>query len=232
MQLFYCPEVINGTLYLNPDESRHCFKVLRKKLGDVIHLIDGEGNFYEVRINMASQKRISFEIIKSWPEEKRPYDLHIAIAPPKNIDRFEWFLEKVTEIGIDEITPVFCDHSERKTIKKERLFKILLSATKQSLKAKLPVLNAPISFRNFILKNHSTSCYIAHCQNQNKESLKNLPSSNTTILIGPEGDFSSNEISLALKNAFTPIHLGNSRLRTETAGVVACHTVALQNEKI
>jgi len=232
MQLFYCPEILNGTLYLNPDESRHCVKVLRKKIGDVIHLIDGCGEFYEVKINLASQKKVGFEILKTWEEEKRPYKLHIAIAPTKNMDRFEWFLEKVTEIGVDEITPLFCDRSERKTIKQERLNKILLSATKQSLKAKLPVLNAPITFRDFILKNQSTSCYIAHCENQNKESLKNLPSSNTTILIGPEGDFSSNEISLALENEFTPIHLGNSRLRTETAGVVACHTVALQNEKI
>lgn len=232
MQLFYCPEIINGTLHLDPDESRHCFKVLRKKIGDTIHLIDGKGRFYETTITLASQKRISFEIIKSWTEEERPYKLHMAVAPTKNIERFEWFLEKVAEIGVDEITPIFCERSERKIIKTERLFKILLSATKQSLKSRLPIFNEAVSFRNFILKNESSTRYIAHCDDQKKESLKNVSSSNATILIGPEGDFSPGEIRFALEHKFTPIHLGNSRLRTETAGVIACHTVALQNEKV
>ncbi len=231
MQLFYCPELTKGALHLNNEESRHCIKVLRKKNGDVIHLIDGQGNFYEVKINLASQKKVGFEILKTWKEEKRPYKLHIAIAPTKNMDRFEWFLEKVTEIGIDEVTPLFCDRSERKTIKEERLNKILLSATKQSLKAKLPLLNDASSFHEFVTKTHDSHTFIAHCEDQNKESLKSMTSSNPTILIGPEGDFSPEEIRLALEHEFKPLHLGNARLRTETAGIVACHTVALQHEK-
>ena len=231
MQLFYCPEILKGTHHLNIEESRHCVKVLRKNSGDVIHLIDGCGGFYEVMINIASQKKVGFEVIKTWEEEKRPYKLHIGIAPTKNIDRFEWFLEKVTEIGIDEITPLFCDRSERKSIKKERLVKIILSATKQSLKAKTPQLNDAISFREFISKQYDSQTLIAHCEDQSKESLKNIASSNSTLLIGPEGDFSPEEIRLANERQFQSIHLGNARLRTETAGIVACHTVALQHEK-
>ena len=229
MQLFYCPEVIEETLYLNSIESKHCVKVLRKQEGDVIHLIDGEGFFYEAEITFASQKKVLFEIIKKWEDRPRNCFLHIAIAPTKSNDRFEWFLEKATEIGIDEITPIICEHSERKTIKMERMQKIILSASKQSLKAKLPVLNPVIGFKEFM--STQKNGFIAHCEEDNKKELLSVVTKDMLILIGPEGDFSSNEIDSALNSNFTPISLGNSRLRTETAGIVACHTVALHHEK-
>ena len=232
MQLFYCPEVFLGDLHLSGDESKHCVKVLRKQEGDHIHLIDGKGSFYEVRITLASQKKVLFEIVKTWQETPRSYSLHIAIAPTKNNDRFEWFLEKATEIGIDEITPIICEHSERKIIKQERMEKIILSATKQSLKAKLPVLNPTISLKEFLSKKQDVDCFIAHCEEQDKTSLQSVVVNNSLILIGPEGDFSTKEIDFALSNNFKAISLGDSRLRTETAGIIACHTIALHHEKV
>lgn len=232
MQLFYCPEVLDESHYLNSDESKHCIKVLRKIEGDLISLIDGLGGFYEVRITIASQKKVHFKIVKTWKEEIRDYKLHIAIAPTKNNDRLEWFLEKATEIGIDEITPIICHHSERKVIKEERLNKIILSATKQSLKSKIPILNSAISLKEFLSKTQSADCFIAHCKEGKKQNLQSIVSNNSIILIGPEGDFSTTEIEVALACNFTPIGLGNSRLRTETAGIVACHTIALHHEKI
>jgi 16S rRNA (uracil1498-N3)-methyltransferase len=232
MQLFYCPEVLDESYYLNSEESKHCIKVLRKTEGDLISLIDGIGGFYEVQITIASQKKVHFEIVKTWKEEIRDYKLHIAIAPTKSNDRLEWFLEKATEIGIDEITPIICQHSERKFIKEERLNKIILSATKQSLKSKIPVLNSAISLKEFLSKIHSADCFIAHCEQGIKQNLQSVVSNNSIILIGPEGDFSTTEIEVALTSNFTPIGLGNSRLRTETAGIAACHTIALHHEKI
>lgn len=229
MQLFYCPELTEGVLHLNNEESKHCVKVLRKREGDSIHLIDGVGTFYEAKITLASQKKVLFTLIKQWDELSHSYYLHIAIAPTKNNDRFEWFLEKATEIGVDEITPIICEHSERKIIKTERMQKIILSATKQSLKAKLPVLNPVISFKEFIASKKNG--FIAHCEDGSKKSLQTVVSDNMLILIGPEGDFSSKEIKSAKDHKFTPISLGNSRLRTETAGIVACHTLALHHEK-
>ena len=230
MQLFYCPELLNDTSFLSNEESVHCFKVLRKKVGDQIHLIDGAGGFYEAKITIASQKKVIFNVIKKWHQPQSHYSLHIAIAPTKNNDRFEWFLEKATEIGIDEVTPIICDHSERKMIKNERMEKIILSAAKQSLKSKLPKINKVTSFNDFLNKNHSSHCFIAHCLPNKKKKLKNEVVSDSTILIGPEGDFSSLEVEVALKNNFIPISLGSSRLRTETAGVIACHTIALHYE--
>ena len=232
MQLFYCPEVFEGSSCLNKEESKHCVKILRKQEGDIIHLIDGFGSFYKVRITLASPKQVLFEIEKTWKEEPRPYSLHIAIAPTKNNDRFEWFLEKATEIGIDEITPIICDHSERKVIKNERMEKIILSATKQSLKAKIPILNPAISFKEFLAKDYAADCFIAHCEEQDKKSLQQSIATNSIVLIGPEGDFSSNEIERALSKGIKPISLGKSRLRTETAGIVACHTIALYHEEV
>lgn len=230
MQLFYCPELLNDASFLSNEESSHCFKVLRKKVGDHIHLIDGVGGFYEAEITIASQKKVIFNVIKKWNQPQSPYSLHIAIAPTKNNDRFEWFLEKATEIGIDQVTPIICDHSERKMIKNERMEKIILSAAKQSLKSKLPKINKVTSFNDFMNKNHSSHCFIAHCFTSKKKKLKNEVVSESTILIGPEGDFSTLEVEIALKNNFIPISLGSSRLRTETAGVIACHTIALHHE--
>jgi len=230
MQLFYCPELLNDTSFLSNEESVHCFKVLRKKVGDHIYLIDGIGGFYEAEITIVSQKKVIFNILKKWNQPQSPYSLHIAIAPTKNNNRFEWFLEKATEIGIDEITPIICEHSERKMIKIERMEKIILSAAKQSLKSKLPKIHKVTSFNDFITKKHNSSCFIAHCLPSQKRKLKNHVDSESTILIGPEGDFSTLEVEVALKNNFIPISLGSVRLRTETAGVIACHTIALHHE--
>lgn len=230
MQLFYCPELLNDSSFLSNEESIHCFKVLRKKIGDHIYLIDGVGGFYEAIITFASRKKVVFNIIKKWNQPQSPYSLHIAIAPTKNNDRFEWFLEKATEIGVDEVTPIICEHSERKMIKNERMEKIILSAAKQSLKSKLPKINEVTYFNDFINKNHNSHCFIAHCLTTKKKKLKNEIVSESTILIGPEGDFTTLEVEVALKNNFIPISLGPSRLRTETAGVIACHTIALHYE--
>ena len=230
MQLFYCPELLNNSSFLSNEESFHCFKVLRKKVGDNIYIIDGIGGFYEAEITIASQKKVIFNVKKKWTQPQSPYSLHIAIAPTKNNDRFEWFLEKATEIGIDEVTPIICEHSERRMIKNERMEKIILSAAKQSLKSKLPKINNVTSFNDFVSKKYSSRCFIAHCLPSQKKKLKNEVVSMTTILIGPEGDFSTLEVEVALKNNFIPISLGSSRLRTETAGVIACHTIALHHE--
>jgi len=230
MQLFYCPELLNEYSFLSKEESLHCFKVLRKRVDDHIYLIDGIGGFYEAKITIASQKKVIFNVIKKWNQPQSPYSLHIAIAPTKNNDRFEWFLEKATEIGIDEVTPIICENSERKIIKNERMQKIIISAAKQSLKSKIPKINKVTSFNDFINKNLSSHCFIAHCLKSEKKKLKNEVVSESTILIGPEGDFTTLEVEVALKNNFIPISLGSSRLRTETAGVIACHTIALHHE--
>ena len=231
MQLFYCPDVLNDACYLNSEESKHCIKVLRKTEGDLINLIDGQGKFYEVVITIASQKKVSFDIQKTWREKESDYSLHIAIAPTKNNDRLEWFLEKATEIGVAEITPIVCQNSERRIIKHERLMKIILSATKQSLKAKVPKLNPIQTFKEFVSTKQESNCFIAHCKEEDKTYLKNVISTNNVVLIGPEGDFTSTEIDLALKQNYKAVSLGNSRLRTETAGLVACNTIALHYEK-
>jgi len=228
MQLFYCPELLNDASFLSKEESSHCFKVLRKKVGDHIHVIDGVGGFYEAEITIASQKKVIFNVIKKWNQPQRPYSLHLAIAPTKNNDRFEWFLEKATEIGVDEVTPIICEHSVRRIIKNERMEKIIVSAAKQSIKSMLPKINKITSFNDFIIKNHNTQCYIAHCLPYKKKKFINEVDSNSTILIGPEGDFSSLEVEMAIKNNFIPVSLGTSRLRSETAGVIACNTIALK----
>jgi len=233
MHLFYTPDLSSNIYTLNEIESKHCVRVLRLSTDDIIELIDGNGGFYKAKITDPNPKKCTVEIIETKKEfGKRNHYLHIAIAPTKNIDRFEWFLEKATEIGIDEITPILCEHSERKTIKNERLEKILISAVKQSIKAYKPKLNDLTSYTNFIKQNIDGEKYIAHCEENQKHLLKNSykQGQNTIILIGPEGDFSTLEISLAKENNYKEISLGESRLRTETAGVVACHTINIINE--
>lgn len=216
---------------LNGFESKHCIKVLRKSSGDQIKITDGVGNLLTAKILDADFKRCSFEVIEREKTEKLAPPLHIAIAPTKNIERFEFFLEKSTEIGISEITPVICFHSERKTIKVERLNKKIVSACKQSRNYHFPVLN-DISSLSEIMKSSYKRKLIAHCDDSKKVELKTLKIKEPTlILIGPEGDFSKDEIELALKSGFEPISLGNSRLRTETAGIVACTTINLNYEK-
>jgi 16S rRNA (uracil1498-N3)-methyltransferase len=236
MQLFYHPEAlqINQELAFDKDESRHIVKVLRKQAGDKLQLTNGKGDFFTSEIIDAHHNKCVIQLLDKETPEPLPYYLHLAVAPTKLNDRYEWFLEKAVEIGVNEITPIICDHSERTIIKEERYEKIILSATKQSLKAELPKLNRAVSFTDFI-KIHSSSVtnkYIAHCapgeKNSLKESLK--PKEQILILIGPEGDFSEKEITLAIENGFSPVSLGTSRLRTETAAVVACHSVAFVNE--
>lgn len=229
MQLFYTPDIaLHHTL--STQESHHAIKVLRLQKGSQIHVIDGIGGFYKASIAIPNPKACIITIDESVSEyEKRPYYLHMAVAPTKNIDRFEWFLEKATEIGIDEITPIISAHSERKIIKPERCERILISAAKQSIKAYLPKLNPLVSAEDFIKSiKPNVNCYMAHCYNTPKVPLKevllNSPE-NITIMIGPEGDFSLEEVDIATAKNIATISLGNSRLRTETAGIAACHSV-------
>ena len=226
MQLFYLENPENEII-LSPEESKHATKVLRKKEGDILNFTDGKGNFYKAEITLADSRKCRLQIVSSKQKEKQHnYHLHIAIAPTKNMDRFEWFLEKATEIGIDEITPIICSRSERKVIKTERCNKILLSAMKQSLKFHLPKLNKAISLTDFIKQDLKGAKYIAHCEDGEKNELKTVSKAEKTlILIGPEGDFSPKEIELVLQNHFKAVSLGTSRLRTETAGIVAVHTI-------
>ncbi|WP_319589935.1 16S rRNA (uracil(1498)-N(3))-methyltransferase [uncultured Draconibacterium sp.] len=233
MQLFYVPTISGAEVILNETESKHAIRVLRLNEGDQIELIDGKGGFYRARITDANPKKCKLSIIDSQTEfGKKDFHLHIAIAPTKNIDRTEWFLEKCTEIGIDEITPLLSEHSERKVIKPERLEKILVSAMKQSVKAYLPKLNELTKFSDLLQQATETKKYIAHCNEGEKPHLKNVIKSgeNVLILIGPEGDFSPEEVDMALQSGFNAISLGDARLRTETAGVVACHIVNLAND--
>lgn len=236
MQLFYNPNISETAkeVTFDKEESRHIVKVLRMKEGDSFKITNGKGSFFDAEIISANTKGCLVKILSIETSLPLPYQLHLAVAPTKLNDRYEWFLEKATEIGISEITPIICDHSERKVIKPERYEKILQSAMKQSLKAYLPVLNEAISFRDFVIseKTSKGSKYIAHCEETDKNSLKSLllPKEKTTILIGPEGDFSSEEIELAKANGYVPVTLGESRLRTETAAIVACHSVAFVNE--
>ena len=234
MNLFYTPDITPDFYLLNETESKHCVKVLRLRNEDKIFLIDGRGGFYKAEIIDDNPKKCLVKIIETKKEyNKRDFYVHIAIAPTKNIDRFEWFLEKATEIGIDEITPIICQHSERKVIKPERLNKVITSAIKQSLKAYHPILNNIIKFDDFIKKDFQGNKFIAHCYNNNLMSLKNAATGkkDVIILIGPEGDFSIDEVKKAVDNDYTEISLGKSRLRTETAGVVACHTINLLNDE-
>ncbi len=231
--MFYTPDILISP-FLPEEESQHAIRVLRLQAGDHIELIDGKGGYYKAEIIFPHHKRCEVRILETQTEfHKRPYHLHIAIAPTKNIERLEWFAEKATEIGIDEITPVICRFSERKIIKHDRLEKILISAMKQSLKAYLPKLNEQCTFEQFLKRTDPGQRFIAHCYDENSKKLLSslyVPKQNATILIGPEGDFSPEEVEQALKAGFVPVSLGESRLRTETAGVVACHTVNLLEE--
>ncbi len=235
MQLFYDPDFHLNNFTLNAVESKHCIKVLRHSKGDKISVLNGNGSIYSAEITDANPKACKLAIIKEIKEERRNYSLHIAVAPTKNIDRFEWFLEKSTEIGIEQITPIICEHSERKVIKPERLEKIITAATKQSLKAYRPILNPVICYSDFIEKEFTDdNKYIAHCSDSPKELLNICyqPNTNALILIGPEGDFSLSEIEKALKKDYVAISLGKARLRTETAAIMGCATFNIMNQII
>lgn len=237
MNLFYTPDIDpdNNFYTLNEDESKHCVRVLRMKEGDTIRLIDGKGSFYEAVISDANPKRclVSIESIHSDPG-KRDFIIHIAVAPTKNTDRLEWFLEKATEIGIDEISPIECEHSERAVVKTDRLNRVITAAMKQSMKAFHPLLRELRSFKEVVLESEAFEGqkFIAHCRPGEKRSLKEayMKGKNALILIGPEGDFSIDEVKFATEKGFVPVSLGTSRLRTETAAVVACHTINLLND--
>lgn len=234
MHLFYTPDIQpdHSQYFLSEEESKHCVRVLRLQNGDGVKLIDGRGGFYEAEITDAHPKRVILQINKVALEfGKRNHYLHIAVAPTKNIERLEWFLEKATEIGIDEISLIICQRSERKDVKTDRLNKIITSAIKQSLKAYHPVLNEPVSFNKFITQNLITQNFIAHCEPGDKAELKAeiKPNGNYLVMIGPEGDFSPTEIDAALQSGFKAITLGESRLRTETAALEACFELNFLN---
>jgi 16S rRNA (uracil1498-N3)-methyltransferase len=215
---------------LTSEESWHCAKVLRKKTGDNIQLIDGIGNFYEGVLEIVSDKKCTANVT-SGPilQDKRNYYLHLAIAPTKQIDRIEWMIEKAVEIGIDEISFISCKNSERTVIKIDRIIKIVESAVKQSLQAYLPKINDLTSFKEIINSRSAGQKLIAHCYNEEKNDLKQTEFKNksTLILIGPEGDFSMDEVDMALKNNFKAVSFGSNRLRTETAGLYVCQAASL-----
>ncbi len=225
MQLFYTKNIQDNIAMLAEEEARHAMQVLRKRVGDELDLIDGAGSFYRGEIIEGNKKQCLIKITEKRFLERSGPKLTIAIAPTKNIDRIEWFVEKVTEIGVDEIIPLQCERSERKRIRVDRLEKIILSATKQSLKAYLPRVQALTSFKDFMNQDyHAYDRYIAYCNDEHLTHLRDSisPGTNTIILIGPEGDFSETEVTLAKSKKYKGISLGDSRLRTETAGVVAC----------
>lgn len=235
MQLFYAPEISLPRYTLPEEESKHCIRVLRMTIGDELHLTDGKGNMYRCKVVSDNVKRCEVEVVETTHEyERMTYGLVMAVAPTKIIDRFEWFLEKATEIGVSEVYPIECDHSERRQIKHEREEKVITAAVKQSLKAYHPTLHDITSVRDVMAMDFDGEKYIAHCDGDFGERayLGNLvkKGANTLILIGPEGDFSKEEINFALQNGFKAISLGRERLRTETAAVVATTVVATINK--
>ena len=235
MQLFYYQDINQSTetFSFDKEESRHIIKVLRKRDNDILFVTNGLGEIFKTEIILASDNKCTVKVLSVEKTETPSIRLHLVVAPTKMNERYEWFLEKATEIGVSQITPVLCDHSERKIVKTERFDKIILSAMKQSNQSFLPKFNEPIAFKDFITKEISGQKYIAHCEETDKKSLKQLLQNNgdITILIGPEGDFSEKEIAQALENGYLPVSLGNTRLRTETAAIVACHSVAFANEQ-
>ena len=234
MNLFYCPDISDSTGHLSPDESAHCIKVLRHRKGDFIQVTDGKGSVCEARIVSDNPRSCTFQITRRNPFDfPHPCTIHIAIAPTKNMERFEWFLEKSVELGTDTITPLICRRSERKTVNRDRLHKLIISSVKQSFVPFMPVMNDPEDFNTFLEGTARTSAmkYIGHCGNTERLWIRDtyVRGSDTILLIGPEGDFTPEEIEMAVRYDFIPVKLSDSRLRTETAGVVACHTIHLLN---
>ena len=237
MELFYSGNTDGKTVVLEDDEAMHCVKVLRHRAGDMIHVIDGKGTLYSCRLASCSPKTAEAEIvetIQNW--NSRPYTLEMAVCLTKNMDRYEWFAEKACETGTDTIVPVIGDHSERKTVKTDRLRKILLSAAKQSLKAEIPEVKEPLTVREYVgnMKDSGSLKLMAYCFEDEdtprisiEEALRGMPARcrSVSVLIGPEGDFSREEAETAVRNGFIPVHLGQSRLRTETAALAAVFAV-------
>lgn len=232
MCLFYAPDIEQNAV-LPEEESGHAIRVLRLKEGDEILLTNGKGSFFRAIIVIAHPKKCVLTVSEQWKQESLwPFHLHIAVAPTKHMDRMEWFVEKATEIGIDAITCLNCRLSERREIKTARLEKILISVMKQSQKALLPDLSGMTAFDDFVKRSFDGRKFIAHCEAGEKPLLKHLyhPAENAVILIGPEGDFSLDEIKIAIQQGFEPISLGKSRLRTETAALAACQTIHVLNQ--
>lgn len=234
MQIFYANDIKGDSYVFDEKESKHIVRVLRMTKGDLVTLIDGKGNLYRGIIKNPDQRSCSIDITGMEKDfGKRDYRLHIAISPLKNPERFEWFIEKSVEIGIDEITPLICINTEKPGIKTERLNNIIISAMKQSLKTTKPVLNKPCLFNDFIAGTFTGKLLIAHCNEafeRSKISDVCFKNENVTILIGPEGDFREEEIFKATELKYLPVHLGASRLRTETAGIAACHSIYFINQ--
>jgi 16S rRNA (uracil1498-N3)-methyltransferase len=227
MNIFYCTETNGRQAILNPEESAHCIRVLRMQKGDHAIIIDGRGGMYDAVISKPDSKQCHLEIVKSIDHKKnREFTLHIAIAPTKNIERFEWFIEKSIEIGIDIITPLICQRSERRVLKTDRIHKLIVSSMKQAVVPYMPVLHELTDYGKFIehIQGSQFNRFVAHCDETDKKRLQDVLSlkTNVIVLIGPEGDFTSGEIDLAIRNGFLPVTLGINRMRTETAGVVAC----------
>lgn len=232
MHVFYAPE-IEITSVLPEEESHHAIRVLRLEVGATIQIVDGKGGVFVGTIAVADAKRCLVNSLQAQPVMyRRPYYLHIAIAPTKNMDRLEWFVEKAAEIGIDEISPLYCRYSERKNLKTERLQRILVAAMKQSIQPKLTVLNEPTAFKEWIKNADADQKFIAHCHDADKKFLASQvePGKKIVVMIGPEGDFSQEEVDMAMQAGFIPVSLGESRLRVETAALVACQTVSLMND--
>ena len=230
MQLFYQPD-IQTLKFLNEEESRHCTQVLRKQSGDLLMITDGKGGLYECVISNSSKKKVEFRIIKETSPPKSNYILEIAIAPTKSMDRMEWFVEKCVELGVDRIVFIKCKHSERKQINLGRLKKKAIAAMKQSVKVRLPELTPLQSFNEAITRAIDQK-YIAFIDHDNPNLLINTAEadSDTCVFIGPEGDFNKDEVEIAVQHGYQKISLGKSRLRTETAGIAACHIIHLINE--
>lgn len=241
MELFFSTDIQGGICRLDQDESGHCIKVLRHRSGDEINVIDGQGTLYRCRIISDSHKGVEASVISETHDwGAHPYSLHMAVCPTKNNDRFEWFAEKACEIGLDELSPVIGEHSERRILKTARVEKILVSAAKQSLKASIPAVNEPVSVKDFIMSHSDAESgkalkLIAYCfedENIPRRSIKDVLDGSEgreiIVMIGPEGDFSKAEAELALANGFIPVHLGASRLRTETAALTAVSAVYFQ----
>ncbi|MFD2285325.1 16S rRNA (uracil(1498)-N(3))-methyltransferase [Pedobacter petrophilus] len=233
MHIFYTPDITQNTYTLNEEESKHCVRVLRLSKGTIVNLVDGVGGFYTAEIIADQPKKVVLSILNVEHEfQKRNHYLHIAVAPTKNIDRLEWFLEKATELGIDEVTPIITDRSERRVVKDDRLNKVITSAVKQSIKAYHPKLNEATSFSDFLKQPFDGEQLIAHCIDYaEKKFISDLviPHQKYLILIGPEGDFTPEEVELALNKGFKALTLGENRLRTETAALSVCFEINYLN---
>ena len=232
MALFYVPDIADNW-ELSEEEAAHALRVLRLSEGEGLEITDGHGKLYRSRVASVSGKHCYVEAVEGTAIPKGwNGNVHIAIAPTKNMDRMEWFVEKATEIGIDTVTFLNCRFSERKVVKTDRVERIVVSAMKQSLKYRKPEVGEMVDFKKFVAEERQGAKFIAHCHDSERVLLKDVlvPGENATVLIGPEGDFSPEEVEMAVKAGYRPVSLGCSRLRTETAALVACHTFILKNE--